>query len=688
MKNFLAVDTGGTFTDIAVFDTEKKEVSYGKTLTNYRDLVDGVFEGIEEASVDLSQCVMIKHGTTQVINDLIQRSGTSTALITTRGFRDMLEIGRGNRPVPFDLTYQRESPLIPRSMCFEIDEKVDSKGNILVPLNHEQLFELVELLKSRKVEAVAISFINSYVNPKHEQEAASVLRKLLPGVRVSIGTELSKEWMEFERTSTTIANAYVSPKITKYITNMDHRLSAAKFNGSFYMMASNGGVLSLERTLTQPVSLVESGPVGGCIGAVAFAKALDIDRMIAFDMGGTTAKCAFIENAEFDVQPVYYVGGYTHGFPLRTPVLDIVEVGAGGGSIASVDEHGRLHVGPQSAGSDPGPVAFGKGGTEPTVTDANVILGRLGADMFMNGKMKIDQNTAKKAILQKVGKPLGYTEEDSIDKVANGIVTIANTIMMNAIKEISLERGYDMRECPLFVFGGGGPLHGSSLARELNIKTVIVPPYPGIFSALGMLMAEARIDETQTYRTKLTSDSVIDLRSCIEQMEKKAVEVLHKETGSDNIAFQHYLEMKYYGQLHHIKVCIDPEDNEQSIRNKFIEVYNRTYGNIDQNGQLEITGIRISAFASILRLEPSQLKLSTEDGEAQPLGFRSVYFPEVDGRYNTPIYRREQLKVGFSGLGPAIIEEYGSTTIVGVKDRFSIGQFGEIWIQCDEGVEE
>ena len=502
MALLVGTDIGGTFTDVVGYDTELRKLQFGKTLTNYRNLVDGVFEGLEQIDIDPRSIAVLKHGTTQIINLLLERKGSRTALITTEGFKDVLEIGRASRPLPFDLSFRRDPPLVLRNMRYEVAERVDSMGNVLVALDRSRLDQICTLLKRDGAEAVAVSFLNSYVNPAHEIAAADFVRERLPGVYVTTGIEHSREWFEYERTSTAVANAYVGPRAAAYITGFEQRLRDERSDTQFLIMASHGGILSLRRAREQPIALVESGPIGGCIGAGVYARALDIDRMVGFDMGGTTAKCALIEGGSFDVQSTYFVGGYERGFPLRTPVLDIVEVGTGGGSIAYRDAQGRLHVGPRSAGSDPGPVCFGRGGLEPTVTDANLVLGRINSGRFLSGSLQLDCGAAKAALMSTIGAPMGFAATE-VDQVASGLLALANAQMGAAIKEVTVERGKDIREFALFVFGGGGPLHACDLARELNIRQVIVPPEPGNFSALGMLFAPARIDEVRTARIDL-----------------------------------------------------------------------------------------------------------------------------------------------------------------------------------------
>ena len=483
MTLVVAIDTGGTFTDLIAHDRDSGRLAYAKALTTYGDLVDGVMDCIATAKIDLAEAQIIKFGTTLVINTYIQRNGARAALVTTEGHRDFLQMGRGNRPIVYDLRYERQPPLIERDLCLEVGERIAGDGSVVRPLDKDALRGVARHLAGLSVEAVAVSFINAYTNISHEEEAAQVLREMLPGTYVTTGTELSREWYEYERTSTVVANAYVGPRMETYLQELDRRLRERGFAHTFYMMASNGGVFSVDRALRQPVMLVESGLVGGCIGAGAYATALGLDKVIAFDMGGTTAKCAVIENGQFEVKSPYYVGGYDYGFPIRGNVIDVVEVGAGGGSIAWLDPQGRLNVGPKSAGSDPGPVAYGRGGTAPTITDANLALGRIGASSFLGGGMVLDTDAAVRAVTCAVAEPLGFAGRDGLDAAASGILALGTITMVGAIQQVTMERGLDPREFTLFAFGGGGPLHGAALAREMNMAGVIIPPEPGIFSA-------------------------------------------------------------------------------------------------------------------------------------------------------------------------------------------------------------
>jgi N-methylhydantoinase A len=678
MPLFIGTDIGGTFTDLVGYDSQKNALFYGKRLTDYGDLVEGVLDCLSDVGLEPRSVDILKHGTTQVINTLLERRGAKTALLTTRGFRDILEIGRAGRPLAFRLDYQRLPPLVPRELRYEIDERIDGEGRILSPLKEAELDSLAAEFRELKIEAIAVSFLNAYRNPVHEDQAVRRLREQLPGVYVTCGSELSREWYEYERSSTAVANAFVGPRTEGYIERFDARLAGESFGGRFFMMASNGGVLSVRRAKEQPIALVESGPIGGCIGAAVYARELGAERLIAFDMGGTTAKCALVEKYAFDVQGTYYVGGYEHGFPLRTPVLDIVEVGTGGGSIAHVDGHGRLHVGPKSAGSEPGPVCFGRGGTEPTVTDANIILDRIGTGAFLGGNLKLDRAAALHALEERVARPLGYGGGHEADTVAAGILTLANAQMASAIKEITIERGRDIRDFELFVFGGGGPLHGPSLARELRIPRVTVPPEPGNFSALGMLFADARIDESHTCFAPLAEESLKLLRETLAGMRSSVTAALRRDFDAAHVAFDQHAEMRYQGQRSSIRVGIGDADSATEIHRRFIATYRGRYGHADEASAVEFIGLRVAGAAVTERPDIMRLHRAGTEGRPEPRSHREIHFHK---RVRTPVYVRNSLPIGFRLGGPAVIEEFGATTVIGPGDRLEVGRLGELRIE-------
>jgi N-methylhydantoinase A len=679
MPKVVAVDIGGTFTDLVAFDYETGTVSYTKSPTNYANFVDGILDCFGKAGATPDEAELVNHGTTLVINSLIQRRGARTALVTTTGFRDILEIARGNRPDPFDLYYRRDEPLIPREMRFEVQERMGSNGEVLEPLDEQALTTLASKLKILKVESVGVFFMNSYANPAHEEKAASLLRSLLPDVFITFSTDLSREWYEYERTSTVAANAFIGPQVTSYISRFEGDLKAQGFAGKLFMMGSNGGVLSTARSARQSIALVESGPIGGCIGAGVYAEALGFKNIVAFDMGGTTAKCALVEEGRFSVDSDYYVGGYVRGFPIRSPVIDIVEVGSGGGSIAWLDSQNRLNVGPQSAGSTPGPVCYGRGGTAPTVTDANLILGRISASNFLGGELTLDVEASESAIRKEIADPLGFDGDDRLYRAAHGIVAIATVVMAGAIRRISVEHGRDPRDFVLFSYGGGGPLHAAALARELAIPTVVIPPEPGNFSAIGMLLADARLDDSETFVGLLDSSLIERLDVMLTAMEEKAAVALKAEFGATEVRFERFAEMRYRGQRHNIKVPISGLLDVAAIRCAFEQDYARRYGHADPKAGAEFQALHLSAFARLKRPKIGQLPRPTVAGHHK--GRRIVYFAET-GAVEADVFERYALAPGFVGNGPAVIEEYGSTTIVEPNDSFEIGPLGEIRISC------
>ncbi len=676
MPHVVAVDIGGTFTDLVAYDHVTGTVRYTKSPTTYGNFVAGVLDCFAKAGSTPQDAALVNHGTTLVINSLIQRKGAKTALITTRGFRDVLEIARGNRPDPFDLYYQRDEPLIPRDLRFEVAERLAADGSTLIPLDEAELQACAENLKQLGIESVALCFLNAYANSAHEERAVALLKEWLPGVFITHSTDLSREWYEYERTSTVAANAFIGPPVNEYLNGLDGDLQAQGFGGKLFMMGSNGGVLSVPRSSRQPIALVESGPIGGCIGAGVYAEALGFSNVIAFDMGGTTAKCALVEDGRFGVDSVYYVGGYIQGFPIKSPVIDIVEVGSGGGSIAWLDPQQRLKVGPRSAGSTPGPVCYGRGGMEPTVTDANLILGRIAAANFLGGELALDQTTATQMIAEQIATPLGFVGQDSLYRAADGIVSIATVVMAGAIRRISVEHGRDPRDFVLFCYGGGGPLHGAALARELSIPTVVIPPEPGNFSAIGMLLADARLDDSETFTGPLNAEIIGKLDGVLSQMETKAEAALHEEFGDVPIRFERFAEMRYRGQRHNIKVPISGLSDLAEIRAAFETDYRRRYGHADGK-PAEFQALHLSAFARLKRPQIGNLPRAASGSPSK--GSRGVYFGET-GRVEAEVYERTALPIGFTAAGPAVIEEYGSTTLVQPGDHFEIGPLGEIRI--------
>jgi len=680
MAYSIAVDIGGTFTDLVAIDQVAASVRYAKSPTTYDNLVDGILTCLDKADLRASGVELVNHGTTLVINAIIQRCGNRAALVTTRGFRDVLEVARGNRPDPFDLYYQRDPPLIPREWRYEVTERIGSAGEIIAPLAEDELEAVAATIAGQDIEAVAVSFLNAYANPDHEERAVGALRRLLPDLYVCGGVELCREWYEYERTATAAANAYVGPQVSGYVRRLEGDLKAGGFTGTLFMMGSNGGVLSADRACHEPIALVESGPIGGCIGTAAYAADLGFENVISFDMGGTTAKCALVEAGRYSVSSTYYAGGYIKGFPIKSPVVDIIEVGSGGGSIAWLDDETRLHVGPRSAGSTPGPVCYGRGGQEPTITDANLLLGRLAPDRFLGGELALDTAAARSVLLDGIAAPLGYSGNDGAVALAEGVVAIAIVIMASAIRRQTVEHGRDPRDFVLFSYGGAGPLHAGALAHELSIPMVIVPPEPGNFSATGMMCADARLDSAVTFTGALAETIIDAMQTQFAALERTAEAALRAEVGVAEVYFEHAAEMRYRGQRHNIKVPLPGSGGAAAIREIFDRDYERRYGHADTRAAAEIQALHLSAFA---RLRPPALSdLHRPASELAERGTRPVLFSISQGWVKTAVYDRYGLTPGFAGKGPAIIEEYGATTAVWPGDTFEIGALREIRIRC------
>jgi N-methylhydantoinase A len=682
----VASDIGGTFTDVVTFDARANRVTFRKELTDYADPIEGIARGMSAAGADEAVIEILKHGTTFVVNMLLQRNGARVALVTTEGFSDILEIGRAGRPVAFRFDFRRDPPLVERPHRLEVAERIDARGDVIRFLEQAEIDRIVSKLKAMEIDAVAVALLNAYRNDVHERALAAAIRKALPGCFVTAGTEITREWFEFERMSTAVANSYVGPAASGYVRRLGDYLERHSGPRTLQIMASNGGVMSPEKASAQPINLLESGPVSGCIGVAEFARRLGIEKVVAFDMGGTTAKCALVEKGDFAVEPLYYVGGYIHGFPIRAPILDIVEVGTGGGSIARCDEVGHLKVGPRSAGSTPGPACFGRGGTEPTVTDANLLLGYLGGKRFLDGALSLDRKSAAEAMLRHVGAPLGY-DENRLDEVASGVVALANTHMSNAIREITVERGHDIREFTLFAFGGGGPIHAAVLARELHMRKVIIPPEPGNFSALGMLFANPRLDYGLTIVTDLdgVDKTVLDVE--VGALRRRIRAELVDSFPAGDVVFKMVAQLQHKGQRHAIEVEMDEGWSEAWLRARFLDLYERRYGLSSPHLPIEIIGFRVSGTVegSKPRIYEEQPDAPTEESGGPER--RRCYF-RGHGWLDTAIHDRAKLPQGRCLTGPAIIEEYGSTVVLGPGDRLLVGPHGVLEIEIAEQEKE
>src|SRR5262245_11413706 len=539
----LAADIGGTFTDIAVFDERTGALTSGKVLSTPQRLVDGIGKGVEKAGSDFRSAGLFLHGSTIAINTILERTGAKTALLTTEGFRDIYEIGRINRPDAYNLFFRKHVPLIERALRFEVSERVLADGEIERPLDEDEIVALGERLEALGIQATAILFLNCYARADHEARAKAILEKRHPAMFVSASHELSQEYREFERCSTVAANAYVGPKVRRYVGEINDHIRTSGFSGSFLIVQSTGGLYEAAQAQKECVRMLESGPAAGVIGTQALCRTLGIDNAIAFDMGGTTAKAGVIYKGEPLTTGAALIGGYDQALPVQIAMMDIFEVGTGGGSIARVVE-GGLRVGPQSAGAAPGPACYGLGGMEPTVTDANLLLGRLGADRFLGGEMPLDAKAAEAALLR-VAKPLGR----NATSVAYGILRIAATAMSYAVKGVTTERGFDAGDFALVAYGGAGPLHAVEVAREIGIRKVIIPGAPGVFSAFGMLFSDLRYDYVRTFPTRLEEapfETIEALYTTLEDEGRAAI--ANASVKPQKVVIRRAADMRYAGQ--------------------------------------------------------------------------------------------------------------------------------------------
>jgi N-methylhydantoinase A len=676
----VGVDIGGTFTDLFAVDSESGQVFQAKSLTTPHDLSQGVFDCLRKAQIPAQSVATLVHGSTVAINIAIERTGARSALVVTQGTRDVYAIGRGNRPEAYNPFFHRPQPLIPRSRTFEVTERKLASGDTLTVLDEEHARTVAQDVAGADVDAVAVCFLHAYADPEHEALMGRVLREALPQAHVSLSNEIVREYREYERMSTTALNAYIGPRASEYLAQIERGLAERQFGGRFLVMQSNGGVMSPETAKRTPVAMMESGPVGGVIASVEVGPAAGFRDVITFDMGGTTAKSSLIRDAEPTIAHGYHIGGYASGHPAMLPVVDIVEVGAGGGSIAWLDEVGALKVGPRSAGADPGPICYGRGGTEPTVTDANVVLGRIGASSFLGGEMPLDEGAARAGIAQRLA-PLDL----DVTEGAIGIVRLAVANMVLAVRGVSVERGYDPRDFALLAQGGNGPLHALEIARELNVPTVVVPRLPAIFSAVGMLMADLRHDYVQTHYTAL-ADADADLAELDERFEELVGlgrERLQSEgVGAGAMSFERSLDLRYVGQEFALAVRVEPEElrdgDETAIRARFHAAHEHRYGYATVDEEVEMVNLRVVARGA--RARPA-LPPSDGPGGDSLLGRRDVWLADPAQPVSCAVHARDRMRPGDAVVGPAVIEERTSTTLLWEGDVASVAPGEELIVE-------
>jgi len=675
----VATDVGGTFTDLVCFEiagkTGQSTVSTAKSATTPPDYETGMMNVIEKAGVDLARVNYLAHGTTVVINALTERKGVKVGLITTEGFRDTLEIARGNRPDFFNLHYEKPPPFVPRYLRCELPGRMTYQGEEMRPLILDGLVDIINGFKDEGVEAIAISYLHSYANPAHEQATESAVRELWPEVRVVSSHSIAREWREYERTNTTVLSAYVQPVAEGYLRRLDEKLKANGFGGSPYVMQSNCGVDTLEAIARTPITMIESGPSSGIWGAAELGKLIGDPNVLALDIGGTTAKCSLIENGNIRIVTDYWIekSRKSSGYPVMVPVVDLVEIGNGGGSIAWVDDYGKLHVGPQSTGAVPGPASYGKGGTEATTTDANLLLGRINKDYFCGGEITADMANVEKTI-GNIGKKLGVDTREA----ARGIVRIANNSMVNALKLVSLNRGFDPRDFTLVAFGGGGGMHAVALAQELGVGKIIIPANSAVFSAWGMTMSDLRRDYFVTCLADLNQSTAEHIEETFREAEKTALEQFAGENiDRGEISFTRFAKLRYQNQEHTTEVELKGAIAGEKISNivdSFKEVYEREY-TYRLDAPVEMVGIHLVAVAEVGKLSLPARQTTGRDISTAVKEVRAVDYA-LEGIHEATTYDGSRLEPGMAFEGPAIIEEEGTTIVVHPGNRTVVDDYG------------
>lgn len=667
LKLRVGVDSGGTFTDVCMFDETRGEIHVWKVSSTPQDPSLGIAGGIEQGVAEVARAagrpvevVYFGHGTTVATNALIVGRGAQTGLITTRGFRDVLELRRQKRDSLYDIQTEKPKLLAARDKRLEVSERVLFDGRILTPLDEEEVRAAARRLKAEGISSVAVCFLFSFVEPAHEKRVKEILQEEMPGAFVSISHEVAPEFREYERFSTTVVNAYLGPIMKSYLSRLQPRLAEIGIAAHPHLTQSNGGVISSEVAQNFPARTVLSGPAAGVIGALAVGRLAGFDNIITFDMGGTSTDVSLIDRG----RPQMSNDAVVHGYPLKLPMLDIHTVGAGGGSIAHIDAGGLLKVGPRSAAADPGPVCYGRGNEEPTVTDANVVLQVLNPTHLLNGRMQIDQARAKAAI-GRLAERLGL----GLMETAQGIISVVIANMAKAIRVISVERGYDPRDYVMLGFGGAGPIHAARLARELDIPRLVIPKYPGIMCALGLLLTDLRTNLSLTRLLPLGEDGIAGIEAGFAGLEERAEEwFAQEEISAARRSLIRSIDMRYGGQGYELTVpCPAGRIDAAAIarlREDFERAHRQVYGYIAAEEPVQVTTLRIEAVGLVPKADLKAHPAAAGTSDAAITGRREVWLPEAGGFTSCPIYERERLGPGHRVAGPAVIDQMDSTTLV------------------------
>jgi N-methylhydantoinase A len=681
----IGVDIGGTFTDFTVVDEDSGSILIDKTLTTPRAPEEAVLSGLERLAAQIPQLLErsseVIHATTLVTNVILERKGARTGLLATKGFRDILEMAREVRYDLFDMFIRMPRPIVPRALRLPIDERILADGSVLTPLSEADVRAAAAAFRAAKVEAVAIAFLHSYRNPSHEKRAAEILREELPGVTLSVSHEVHPEPKEYERTSTTAVDAYVKAITHEYLDRLGTELAKRGYRQRLFIMLSNGGTATAETAKRVPIQIVESGPAAGVEAAIFFARMLGVEHLLAFDMGGTTAKLCVVNHGrayrtrDYEVDRVHRFKAGS-GLPVTVPVYDLLELGSGGGSIARVDSLGLLQVGPDSAGSEPGPACYGRGGTEPTVTDSDLALGYLSPEYFLGGEMKLDVAAARNAIEQRIAKPAGLT----VTRAAAGVHDIVNETMASAARMYVTEKAMAPGDLTLFASGGAGPVHAVELARKLGCPKVIVPPFSGVLSSLGLLTAPIAFERGRSVRKPLAEVDLAALEDQFVGLEEEAKALLPDPSQA---AIERTADVRYHGQDYSLE--ISAAGDRDAWQTRFIAAYRELYGKVDDDNPIELASVRVYA----RQAAPSPAIPSPKGGRAaEPKGRRDVYFPVLQDYASTPVYERDALTMGQVINGPAVVEERVSTTLLGPGDRLTVEKGGALVITLASSTRE
>jgi N-methylhydantoinase A len=671
----VAVDIGGTFTDFVAFNIEDATSRVGKVVSTPENPAQAVIAGLEQMDIDLSKVEFLVHGTTVGLNAVVEGKGDPVALVTTRGFRDILEIGLMDKPDMYNIFYEKPRPLVPRRHRFEVAERVDGFGNVLQSVDEADVGAVASQIRDAEINSIAVCTINAYANPENEVRIAELLRDELPGAFITVSHEIVNQWREFERTSTTVLNAYVLSVFRDYLEALSASLFERGLATPVHIMQSNGGVMTAEEAARRPIRTLLSGPVGGAVGGVVIGNlaselgGFSAINLVTADMGGTSFDAAVIVGGQVETETQTKVAGR----PVLTPSVRVNAIGAGGGSIARVEGSNALRVGPDSAGAIPGPVCYGLGGVEPTVTDANLVLGRIDPQGVLGGEITLDPDAARRAIIARIAEPLGI----DVHRAAEGILRVINSKMALAIRELTVAQGLDPRDFALVAFGGAGPMHAAEIALEIGINEVIFPPAPGMFSAWGMLAADLRHDLVTTLIAKADELNIDKIESIFSGLEETGREVLAAQhVPAEEAQFARSLDVRYFGQEHTLEVEVPAGFDPASLKELFDKVHWRKYGHISTDDPAEVVNFRVTAIGTVAKPELKAGERPGGDPQVKSSTTRDVYF---DGAFvPTSVYARADIPLGAVLPGPAVIDEDGATLVVPPNFHVACDVYGNL----------